>query len=206
MTLELDHIFCMVAADGDAASRLEAAGWLLDAGTAHAGQGTRNRRLAWPEQYLELLWVADDAEARANPLRLDRRANWRDSGASPFGFALRGQLPDAAIRDFWLYEGLGAPIWVHRDNERAPERPLVFVLEANGDELEQRRPRSRAPDVLAHRGGGELQSVHGTGPAPASLPRYDGPAIEYSRGPHLLELVVGNGTRRRISDILVVSG
>jgi hypothetical protein len=206
MTLELDHIFCMVAADGAAASRLEAAGWLLDAGTAHAGQGTRNRRLAWPEQYLELLWVADDAEARANPLRLDRRAEWTDTGASPFGFALRGRLPDADMRDYWRYEGLGAPIWVHRDNERASERPLVFVLEATGDELEQRRPRSRAPDLLAHRRPGALRSIHVTGPAPASLPRYDGPAIEYSRGSHLLELVVGNGTRRRISDILVVSG
>ena len=171
MTLELDHIFCMVAADGDAASRLEAAGWLLDAGIAHAGQGTRNRRLAWPEQYLELLWVDDDGEARTNPLRLDRRAEWTHSGASPFGFAFRGQLPDAAIRDYWLYEGLGVPIWVHRDNERAPERPLVFVLEATCRELEQRRPRSRTPDLLAHRRPGELRSLHvdraGAGVAPA---------------------------------------
>ena len=206
MTLELDHIFCMVAADGDAASRLEAAGWLLDAGIAHAGQGTRNRRLAWPEQYLELLWVADDAEARANPLRLDRRAEWTHSGASPFGFALRGQLPHADLRDYWPYEGLGAPIWVHRDNERAPERPLVFVLEATCRELEQRRPRSRTPDLLAHRRRGELRSLRVTGPAPASLPRYHGPAIEYSRGSHQLELVIGNGTRRRISDTLVLSG
>jgi hypothetical protein len=206
MTLELDHVFCMVAADGDAASRLEAAGWLLDAGIAHAGQGTRNRRLAWPEQYLELLWVADDAEARANPVRLDRRADWTHSGASPFGFALRGQLPDADIGDYWLYEGLGTPIWVHRDNERAPERPLVFVLEATCRELEQRRPRSRTPGMLAHRRPGELRSLHVTGPAPASLPHYDGPAIEYSRGSHHLELVIGNGTRRRITDTLVLRG
>ncbi len=206
MTLELDHIFCMVAADGVAASRLEAAGWLLDSGIAHPGQGTRNRRLAWPELYLELLWVADAAEARANPLRLDRRAEWTHSGASPFGFAFRGQLPDAAIRDYWLYEGLGVPIWVHRDNERAPERPLVFVLEATSGELEQRRPRSRTPDMLAHRRAGELRSLHLTGPAPASLPRYSGPAIEYSRGPHHLELVIGNGPRRRISDTLMLSG
>src|SRR4029077_19098299 len=139
--------------------------------------------------YLELLWVADDAEARANPLRLDRRAEWTHSSASPFGFASRGRLPDAEIRDYWLYEGLGVPIWVHRDNERAPERPLVFVLEATSRELEQRRPRSRTPDLLAHRRPGELRSRHVTGPAAASLPRYDGPAIESSRGPHHLELI-----------------
>ena len=54
LTLELDHIFCMVSRHDDAASRLEEDGWLLDAGTRHAGQGTRNRRLARPEPYLEL--------------------------------------------------------------------------------------------------------------------------------------------------------
>ena len=110
------------------------------------------------------------------------------------------------MRGYWLYEGLGAPIWVHRDNERVPERRLVFVLEATCRELEQRRPRSRIPGLLAHRRAGELRSLHVTGPAPASLPSYDGPAIEYSRGPHHLELVIGNGPRRRITDTLVLTG
>jgi Glyoxalase-like domain len=90
--LELDHVFVMVDDLDDTAARLEQDGWLLDAGTVHPGQGTRNRRLLWPEQYLELLSVADRAEACANPLRLDRRAEWRSSGASPFGLVLRGQL------------------------------------------------------------------------------------------------------------------
>src|ERR1041385_4123849 len=45
--LELDHIFCMVPEGGEWASRAEKAGWLLDQGMAHSGQGTRNRRLPW---------------------------------------------------------------------------------------------------------------------------------------------------------------
>jgi len=204
--LELDHILCMVAGEGAAASRLEQAGWVIDAGASHPGQGTRNRRLAWPEQYLELLWVADDAEARANALRLDRRADWARSNASPFGFALRGHLPEADLNDYWLYDALGIRIWIHRDNERAPERPLVFVLEAAAGELEQRRPRSRAPELLAHGRPGTLRSIRHSGPAPASLPRYVGPPIEYSTGPHHVELIVGDGAPRRVTELLELTG
>ena len=115
-------------------------------------------------------------------------------------------MPDAAIRDYWLYEGLGVPIWVHRDNERAPERPLVFVLEATSGELEQRRPRSRTPDMLAHRRPGELRSLHRNGASSGVAPALLGPAIAYSRGSHHLELVIGNGPRRRITDTLILSG
>jgi Glyoxalase-like domain len=126
--LELDHVFCIVSDPAQAARRLEDDGWVLDAGQAHRGQGTRNRRLAWPEQFFELLWVTDAAEARANPLRLDRRADWATTGASPVGLAFRGQIDPAHGDEFWLYDALGLRIWVHRDNERYPQRPLVLVL------------------------------------------------------------------------------
>jgi hypothetical protein len=158
------------------------------------------------QTYLELVWIADEGEARANRLRLDRRADWAHSGASPFGLALRGQLSEPEIGDYWLYGALGVPIWVYRYNERAPERPLVFVLEAALNELEQRRPRSRAPERLAHRHPSALRSVRVMGPARRSLPRYAGPPIDYSPGLHRLELVVGDGALRAITDILVLRG
>jgi hypothetical protein len=205
MTLQLDHLLCMVAPDGKAARNLEEAGWLLDAGTVHAGQGTRNRRLAWADCYLELLWIADPREARANPLRLDRRADWVASGASPIGIALRGQLPEDDAEDYWLYDALGLPIWVHSDNDRAPERPLVFVLETPNEALKNRRPSSRAPELLADRRG-SLRSARVTAPAPASVPQYEGPPIEQDLGPHHLELVVADGTLQRVTDVLSIRG
>jgi Glyoxalase-like domain len=189
-----------------AACRLERLGWVLDAGSVHRGQGTRNRRLAWPEQYLELLCVAAPAEARANRLRLDRRGDWSATGASPFGFALRGQLPEAHLGDYWLYEELGPRIWVHRDNERAPERPLVLVLEVAGDGLEQRKRRSRGPNPLGHRRPGVLQEVRVGGPSPAFVPPYAGPTIIHSKGPPQLELIVGPGPARPVTEILGVRG
>src|SRR5262249_28676932 len=99
--LELDHVFFVVGDPEDAVARLEGEGWALDEGQAHAGQGTRNRRLIWPGLFFEILWVIDAEELRGNVLRLDRRAGWRASGASPVGLAFRGQVEPAG---FWLYD------------------------------------------------------------------------------------------------------
>src|SRR3954447_263608 len=88
--LELDHAFFLVDDLAGAAGRLEADGWVLDAGRRHAGQGTRNRRLRWRERVFELLWMHDEAQARATALRLDRRAHWRDTGRA------RSASPSAA--------------------------------------------------------------------------------------------------------------
>jgi len=190
---------------GDWAARLESAGWPLDEGSVHPGQGTRNRRLLWPQHYLELIWVADDAEARGNPLRLDRRGAWARTGASPFGYGFRGQVPAGARAEFWRYDALGVPIWIHRDDERHPERPLVFVLETPPSELAARRPAARVPQELL--APGALTAIRATGPAPAPLPACAGPPIAQERGPHRLELVVANGgTPVRINNLLVVRG
>ena len=203
--LELDHVFCMVTDPVHAAQRLLDDGWVLDAGQAHRGQGTRNRRLWWPEQFFELLWVTDPAEARSNPVRLDRRADWTTTGASPFGLAFRGQVDPALSAEFWLYEALGPRIFIHRDNERVPERPLVFVLEAAEEEMEERPPRVRISEPARHRRPGELREVRVRGPSAPFLPPFTGPSIVYMQGPHLLELVVGHdGSARPVSDGLII--
>jgi Glyoxalase-like domain len=193
--LELDHVFCMVSDPVEAVRRLEDDGWVLDAGQAHRGQGTRNRRLRWSGQFFELIWVIDAHEARANPLRLDRRADWKTTGASPLGLGFRGQLDPAVSDEFWLYDALGPRIWIHRDNERDPERPLVFVFEAT----EERTAR------VAHRRPDELRKVRIRGPSSPFLPESTGPPIVYSEGPHSLELVVKEGgTARPVADGLVI--
>ncbi|MGY1730295.1 VOC family protein [Geodermatophilus sp. SYSU D01045] len=191
--LELDHVLCMASPEEAWAERLTAAGWELDAGTAHPGQGTRNRRLLLAGHYLELVWVEDRAEARGNPLRLDRRADWATTGASPFGIGLRGRLPPEQEPAFWPYADLGFPIWVHRDDERHPARPLVFVLD-----LPLRR---RAGTAAA---AGALQCVHHVGPAGADVPRYAGPRLVHRRGRHRLELVVDAGRPVQVSDLLAI--
>jgi hypothetical protein len=151
------------------------------------------------------VWVTDAAEARANPLRLDRRAGWATTGASPVGLGFRG-LVDAADSDaFWLYDALGPRIWIHRDNERAPERPLVFVLEATEDEMRRRRLWGSASAAVGHRHPGALREIRVGGPCAPSLPAFAGPPILHVESPQMLELVVGDGGRaRRISDNVVI--
>ncbi len=200
MVLVLDHVFCMVPPDGDWAARLRDAGWALDAGTAHIGQGTRNRRLVLARQYLELAWVEDDAVARHNQLRLDRRADWRRTGASPFGIGLRGRLPEERQADYRPYEGLPIRVWVHRDDERAPERPLVFVLEVDDDGALPGRPPDAARAHL-----GDLLEVRHTGPAAPALPPYDGPAVHSVPGSHALEIVVDAGHPVAVTEILAIA-
>jgi glyoxalase-like protein len=191
--LELDHVLCMVPPEDDWADRLQKAGRWLDAGTAHPGQGTRNRRLIWAEQYLELAWIENPAEARDNPLRLDLRAAWRSTGASPFGVGLRGRPSPAQQPAFWLYSDLGFPIWIHRDNEDRPERPLMFVLDL---------PAHRGTDQV--RPSERLLRVDHHGPAPAGLPAYSGPPWAHRPGPHRLELVVDGGAPLDVTDHLAV--
>jgi hypothetical protein len=198
--LELDHVFCLVPEDGDWPARLADGGWSLDAGTVHEGQGSRNRRLVFAHQYLELVWLHDVGMAQDNPLRLDRRADWASTGASPFGFGLRGLLTAAQQQGFWPYDALGLRIWVHRDNERVPERPMVFVLELDPQERLRRRPPEATTGDRS-----ELLAVRHTGPAPADLPQCDGPPVQYSPGDHRLELVVDRGRAVAMTELLSVT-
>jgi len=181
--LALDHVFCFVAAPGPAARRLEAAGWTLDAGQAHRGQGTRNRRLIWPGVFFELLWVEDIEEARANPLRLDLRAAWASTGASPVGIAFRGRLEPAAREAYWPYEALGPRIWIPR--AEVPERPLAFVIEADEEVMAMRRRAQASVQP------GLLEEVRVGAPAAPVLPPHSGPPVVHVPGPHRLELVAG---------------
>jgi Glyoxalase-like domain len=207
MTLELDHLFCIVDAPDQPVERLQRDGWTLDAGSAHPGQGTQNRRLVWATQYFELLWIVDRAEAETNALRLDRRADWRTTGASPIGIALGGQVPPAVSDGYRLYDLLGPRIWVHRDNEHAPDRLLVLILETAEEELRARTPAVRAPELVSRQRADALLSAVAHGPSPARLPPYTGPPITHMDGPHRLELVVGHAAGRTpIAEILSIRG
>jgi hypothetical protein len=66
--LELDHVILFLdGPDGCAGlDAVAAAGLALDPGVRHVGQGTRNRRLVFPDRYVELLWVDEPAAVAAS--------------------------------------------------------------------------------------------------------------------------------------------
>jgi hypothetical protein len=107
MPLEVDHVFitCAVGApEGDALLR---AGFVEGSANTHPGQGTANRRFFFENFMLELIWVADPAEALSEQTRRTRlweRCSQRDS-ASPFGIVFRASGDQDAAAPFptWDY-------------------------------------------------------------------------------------------------------
>ncbi|MDP9149413.1 MAG: VOC family protein [Myxococcota bacterium] len=199
MSLEIDHLFCFVDPGADWARRALEAGWLLDDGVEHVGQGTRNRRLWLAEQYVELIWLSSRTDAANHPLRLDRRADWRTTGACPFGLGLRGQLDEELRAEFWEYRppyARDSCIWVHRSSEAAP---LVFVLEGSAVMLERLQPRIRLadkPDLLAHSRPATIHRVNLRTPvAIQGLLANVTPRIHSHIGiPQSLEIIMGNSS------------
>lgn len=96
---------------------------------AHPGQGTANRCWFVGGLMVELLWLADAGEAAAGPaapLRFADRADWRTTGACPFGVALRDEGPPPFrgwdYRPRYLPAGRSIPV-----AEGPVTEPVLFV-------------------------------------------------------------------------------
>lgn len=142
MGLELDHIFILVEPEGPEAGRLKALGLVENYRRDHPGQGTSNICYCFDNAFLELLWLTDEAEARAPAIartQLAERARWRENGASPFGIALRRVDSDTA---------LPFPTWPYRPPHLSVDRS-ISVAEFSDDPAQPfvfESPRGRRPD------------------------------------------------------------
>ena len=130
--MELDHVFVMVTPGAPERTRLEKAGLVPTYERAHAGQGTANVWYVLDNAFLELLWVADTEEAlssSARRLAFVERADWKLTGASPFGIAWRGEASSKPRFDVWAYTPpylpAGSSIDVAVDGD-GPRHPVVF--------------------------------------------------------------------------------
>jgi hypothetical protein len=108
MPLEVDHAFIACAHEAPEADALLRLGFVEGSRNTHPGQGTANRRFYFENFMLELMWVADAAEAQSAQTRRTRlwdRWSQRESGASPFGIVFRacGDLDSAAPFPAWDY-------------------------------------------------------------------------------------------------------
>lgn len=135
---ELDHIFVMTALDAPAADLLVDLGLREGPGNVHPGQGTANRRFFFAQNFLELLWVHDEAEVRSGviaPTLLWARWQSQTSGYSPFGLCVRAaqQSPqdgeEPTLPDTWAYKPPYLPPTLQIDvvnNESIPQEPMLF--------------------------------------------------------------------------------
>ena len=147
----LDHLFVMTAPGAPEADDLLARGLVEGPPNRHPGQGTACRRFLFANAMLEFLWVENEAEARSelvHPLRLWERWRWRESGACPFGVALRpaapGLEPPFPTFEYWP-SFFPAPA---RVDVRASviEEPLRFCLP-----YFERPPRTGPPTLKGYR-------------------------------------------------------
>lgn len=108
MPLEVDHVFIACAPGAPEADTLLQLGLVEGSPNTHPGQGTANRRFFFANFMLELLWVADAAEAtsaRTRRTRLWERCSHRGPEVSPFGILFRtiGDTNSRAPFRTWPY-------------------------------------------------------------------------------------------------------
>ena len=126
--IELDHVFCFsspLLPEVDMLSRYQ---FLIGLGRNHPGQGTANRCVMFKKNYLELIYLYSEDESKKNQLKLYRRANWKQTGASPFGIALRGTLSTRDLEQFISYKPdylQTGTILIHKHDDRLP---LIFLM------------------------------------------------------------------------------
>ena len=91
LDFELDHVF-ICAPSGRSDVEAFASFGLVPLEGIHPGQGTANACFFFENAYLEILWRHDDREltsAAVQPTGLWERVRWKETGACPFGIAVR---------------------------------------------------------------------------------------------------------------------
>ncbi|MGO9932094.1 MAG: VOC family protein [Steroidobacteraceae bacterium] len=160
MPLEVDHAFVACAAGAPEGDALLRAGFVEGSANTHPGQGTANRRFYFENFMLELMWVADPAEAQSAQTRRTRlweRWSQRLSGISPFGIVFRaaGDHDLAAPFPTWAYHPSYLPpgLAIHIAAGTALHEPELFYLPfLRNSGAATREPTDHAPPIRRVRG------------------------------------------------------
>ncbi len=190
----LDHVFVCTAPD-ESTTALRRLGLTVQFERQHPGQGTRNRLALFGPNYLELLWLADRAEAEHNLVRLDRRVDWRQTGASPFGIAMRGRKDDAPDVPWVHYQLEGFPVglWIDGRTLDEPRLPLVFTFDRPAD----------VPAGPAHGGYPKGLLQHACGATAIDSVTVSGPGLGYAPAlPLPSSVMLGEGPTPELTLVL----
>jgi hypothetical protein len=184
--LELDHVIRFVPS-GDPAY-LE--GFTPGPGRVHTGQGTRNMRVMFDRNYLEVAWIDNAGEVAARGLDFAGRCA-RPATAVPFGVVLRGAIAEGERARFVPYELPDAPgvvlqLWA----QQSPEAPFVAVFEVA--DCEARWPSRHIGPELAPHPNGATRIVRATLSAPV-VPPIAAADVRFVSGAPRLELDLGSG-------------
>jgi hypothetical protein len=180
--LEIDHVIYFVPRR----EAVDLAGFTIDPGRVHTGQGTRNLRVVFDRNYLELVWIEHPDEVVARGLDFISRCA-RPASAVPFGLVLRGKLPRPD--GFTSYELPDAPgIFLQLLSPQPADAPFVAVFELDG-------LANRLRGAAAHPcGATRIERALFTAPVAPALPEVAG--VSFAIGAPRLELDLGGCTRQ----------
>jgi hypothetical protein len=143
--VELDHVIVFVTGPEAVAPLFP--GFVLDPGTRHAGQGTRNRRVLFPRSYVEVVWIDEpDDEQRSG---LGGAPRFAPGAPCPFGVVLRGTVGERVRKLYVPYQvPAGGPALLLLDAAlRDASQPFVAVREDGG--------APRWPEIPQHPSGAQ---------------------------------------------------
>jgi hypothetical protein len=143
MAMELDHAIVFVTGPEAVAPLFP--GFVLEPGIRHAGQGTRNRRILFRSNYVEVVWIDEpDEQRRSGPGGALRYA---PGAPCPFGVVLRGTVDEPDRKRYVPYRvpGGGPALLLLEAALRDPSQPFVAVREDGG--------APRWPEIPQHPSG-----------------------------------------------------
>ncbi|WP_085906995.1 VOC family protein [Kiloniella majae] len=157
--VEIDHLFIFVDApkEGDTpaeAHLLQSAGFVESYRRNHPGQGTTNICYCFDHAYIELLWVNNTADITSPLIRetkLFERSQWKETATSPFGIALRSEMPFDTwdYRPPYLPQGMSIPVTTTSLDARQP-----FIFTSPGgqrpDHWREPRPLQQKAPIGCH--------------------------------------------------------
>jgi hypothetical protein len=145
MRIELDHLFVCTAPGAPEAEELIRFGLREGPPNRHLGQGTANRRFAFANSMLELLWVSDPQEAQSEcsgRTMLWERWSGRTAQACPFGICVRPIDPLNTQSPFpgWEYRPayLPDPLVMHIGEASVQEPMWVYLSFMRRGDREQK--------------------------------------------------------------------
>jgi hypothetical protein len=211
MQLALDHVVLICDPGAPQADALRALGLHEGSPNVHHGQGTANRRFFFNNAYLELLWVDNLAESRAEPAfrtRLWERWLRRHDGACPIGIALRPADPaDAEVPPpfpTWAYHAPYLPSQVSIGialSTPLTEPEFLYLNFATSPAAKAREPLEHAlgaREITGVRMGlpnGEAQSPAATAVRAASIVSF------FAADEYVVELAFNNGVSGQAADL-----
>jgi hypothetical protein len=213
MHIELDHLFICTNQGAPEAEELVRFGLHEGPPNQHPGQGTANRRFAFYNAMIELLWVSDSAEARnesTRPTQLWERWSGRDSGACPFGIVVRPVDPAPVDPARAQTSQPPFPSWEYRP-AYLPDPLVMHIGEAGVDEpmwvyLNFMRRAAREQWFVEHPAGiREITALTLTSPAPLSSTVSErmisnGVLSSLHGSKYLLEIEFDRGGRNQVVD------